>query len=116
MYQGGRDFASPAVSIEPRLDGSLGWTRTNDQRINSPTLYRLSYQGTENQEGRAFSWSAPRASSNPCRSATYVSETLTLIYVSGRSLPASRLQTGPILTLVPSTLESSSSSVNGGSS
>ena len=29
--------------------GSLGWTRTNDQRINSPTLYRLSYQGTENQ-------------------------------------------------------------------
>ena len=31
--------------------GSLGWTRTNDQRINSPTLYRLSYQGTENQEG-----------------------------------------------------------------
>ena len=27
--------------------GSLGWTRTNDQRINSPTLYRLSYQGTE---------------------------------------------------------------------
>ena len=31
--------------------GSLGWTRTNDQRINSPTLYQLSYQGTENQEG-----------------------------------------------------------------
>src|SRR3569832_2216344 len=27
--------------------GSLGWTRTNDQRINSPTLYQLSYQGTE---------------------------------------------------------------------
>ena len=27
--------------------GSPGWTRTNDQRINSPTLYRLSYQGTE---------------------------------------------------------------------
>ncbi len=33
------------------LNGSLGWTRTNDQRINSPKLYRLSYQGTENQEG-----------------------------------------------------------------
>src|SRR5688572_23140260 len=45
--------------------GSLGWTRTNDQRINSPTLYRLSYQGTENQEGRAFSWLPLPASSNP---------------------------------------------------
>src|SRR6185503_12583804 len=32
------------------MDGSLGWTRTNDQRINSPTLYRLSYQGTESLE------------------------------------------------------------------
>jgi hypothetical protein len=35
--------------IPLELVGSLGWTRTNDQRINSPTLYRLSYQGTENQ-------------------------------------------------------------------
>lgn len=24
----------------PDLIGSLGWNRTNDQRINSPTLYR----------------------------------------------------------------------------
>ena len=31
------------------MDGSLGWTRTNDQRINSPTLYQLSYQGTESK-------------------------------------------------------------------
>jgi hypothetical protein len=27
--------------------GSPGWTRTNDQRINSPTLYRLSYRGVD---------------------------------------------------------------------
>jgi hypothetical protein len=39
---------APDMRREPiQLDGSLGWTRTNDQRINSPTLYRLSYQGTE---------------------------------------------------------------------
>ena len=31
--------------------GSPGWTRTNDQRINSPTLYQLSYRGN----GREFS-------------------------------------------------------------
>ena len=35
--------------------GSLGWTRTNDQRINSPTLYRLSYQGTESLKEGAHS-------------------------------------------------------------
>ena len=29
------------------LDGSPGWTRTNDPRINSPMLYQLSYRGTE---------------------------------------------------------------------
>jgi hypothetical protein len=27
--------------------GSPTWTRTRDLRINSPSLYRLSYQGTE---------------------------------------------------------------------
>src|ERR1022692_1468352 len=27
--------------------GSPGWTRTNDQRINSPTLYQLSYRGVD---------------------------------------------------------------------
>ena len=36
-------------ALTGKESGSLGWTRTNDQRINSPTLYRLSYQGTENQ-------------------------------------------------------------------
>ena len=41
--------------------GSPGWTRTNDLRINSPTLYRLSYRGTE-KEGGAFSWQAVAAS------------------------------------------------------
>src|SRR5450631_3803953 len=29
------------------LIGSPGWTRTNDQRINSPTLYQLSYRGVD---------------------------------------------------------------------
>ena len=27
--------------------GSPSWTRTNDLRINSPSLYRLSYRGSE---------------------------------------------------------------------
>jgi hypothetical protein len=35
-----------AVIRDGTVDGSPGWTRTNDQRINSPTLYRLSYRGT----------------------------------------------------------------------
>ena len=30
--------------------GSPSWTRTSDLRINSPSLYRLSYQGTEDQD------------------------------------------------------------------
>lgn len=34
------------LKIFAGLVGSPGWTRTNDQRINSPTLYRLSYRGT----------------------------------------------------------------------
>ena len=43
--------------------GSLGWTRTNDQRINSPTLYQLSYQGTEKKtcKVRATKTTCPRA-------------------------------------------------------
>ena len=38
------DTAGSVVPEEPELSpcfyGSLGWNRTNDQRINSPTLYR----------------------------------------------------------------------------
>src|SRR5262245_49754796 len=34
--------------------GSPGRTRTSDQRINSPSLYQLSYRGTVSQAGRAF--------------------------------------------------------------
>jgi hypothetical protein len=30
-----------------KANGSPGWTRTNDQRINSPTLYQLSYRGVD---------------------------------------------------------------------
>ena len=33
--------------------GSPCWTRTNDLRINSPSLYRLSYQGTR---PRLYTW------------------------------------------------------------
>ena len=29
------------------MDGSPSWVRTNDLRINSPSLYRLSYRGIE---------------------------------------------------------------------
>ena len=29
--------------------GSPTWARTRDLRINSPSLYRLSYQGTEKE-------------------------------------------------------------------
>ena len=49
-------------SVEPEeaelsdcLNGSPGWTRTNDPRINSPMLYQLSYRGTE------FRLPAPRS-------------------------------------------------------
>jgi hypothetical protein len=36
-----------SVVNELRMVGSPGWTRTNDQRINSPTLYQLSYRGAD---------------------------------------------------------------------
>ena len=32
-----------------REDGSPSWARTNDPRINSPLLYRLSYRGVQEQ-------------------------------------------------------------------
>ncbi len=33
------------ADASPCLFGSPTWTRTRDLRINSPSLYRLSYQG-----------------------------------------------------------------------
>ena len=48
--------------------GSPGWTRTNDQRINSPTLYRLSYRGTGSRDprkGANFAVCTGPASRNP---------------------------------------------------
>jgi hypothetical protein len=39
----GRECASKIrgdVALGATRSGSPGWTRTNDQRINSPTLYR----------------------------------------------------------------------------
>src|ERR1035441_7436089 len=35
------------VLVLKGIIGSPGWTRTNDQRINSPTLYQLSYRGVD---------------------------------------------------------------------
>ena len=35
------------MSVFNRLGGSPTWARTRDLRINSPSLYRLSYRGTE---------------------------------------------------------------------
>ena len=36
----------PGVTAETPVDlGSPSWARTNDLRINSPSLYRLSYRG-----------------------------------------------------------------------
>jgi hypothetical protein len=32
---------------QPLFIGSPTWTRTRDLRINSPSLYRLSYQGID---------------------------------------------------------------------
>src|SRR5450830_1057057 len=41
----------PRVTTRPLLftacSGSPTWTRTRDLRINSPSLYQLSYQGSE---------------------------------------------------------------------
>ena len=47
---------APASSQAIVFIGSPGWTRTNDQRINSPTLYQLSYRGTGEgiAKGREF--------------------------------------------------------------
>ena len=39
--------------------GSSGWTRTNDLRINSPTLYQLSYRGSAGYGGAAYSKADP---------------------------------------------------------
>ena len=46
--RGSREPATAWVVLmkASKTDGSPGWTRTSDLRINSPTLYRLSYRGT----------------------------------------------------------------------
>ena len=37
----------PTLARKPLNSGSPTWTRTRDLRINSPSLYRLSYRGIE---------------------------------------------------------------------
>ena len=41
------------------LGGSPSWARTNDLRINSPSLYRLSYRGSESP--LFYPFSTPRS-------------------------------------------------------
>ena len=38
-------FVGPVLRSGLEMLGSPTWTRTRDLRINSPSLYRLSYQG-----------------------------------------------------------------------
>ena len=46
--------------------GSPTWTRTRDLRINSPSLYQLSYWGMENR--KALNYIDPRESASICPS------------------------------------------------
>ena len=54
--------------VSGREDGSPGWTRTNDQRINSPLLYRLSYRGTGSCGRARIVGQAPRGRQEKGRS------------------------------------------------
>jgi hypothetical protein len=42
------------AAVSEGVIGSPGRTRTSDQRINSPSLYQLSYRGTEPFAGRGI--------------------------------------------------------------
>ena len=46
-YSNGRKEKGLTQCVSPFNFGSPTWTRTRDLRINSPSLYRLSYQGIE---------------------------------------------------------------------
>jgi Phage integrase family len=54
------DVDSEDVDASDCLIGSPGRTRTSDQRINSPSLYQLSYRGTEPVAGRGILDDDPR--------------------------------------------------------
>jgi hypothetical protein len=42
-----RKCEGPPRRVALAINGSPTWTRTRDLRINSPSLYQLSYRGTE---------------------------------------------------------------------
>ena len=44
---GGTKYKKACIAAGLAVSGSPTWTRTRDLRINSPSLYRLSYQGIE---------------------------------------------------------------------
>ncbi len=56
--------------------GSPSWTRTSDLRINSPSLYRLSYQGIvdANQQERDCSTNHSNHQNNPVLSSRRVAQ------------------------------------------
>src|SRR6266576_800580 len=45
--------------------GSPTWARTRDLRINSPSLYQLSYRGNDADEASNYSFSAQIGSTQP---------------------------------------------------
>ena len=62
------DLQSAEVTNASRSPtGSPRWIRTTDLRINSPSLYRLSYQGIvdANQQERDCSTNHPNHQNNP---------------------------------------------------
>src|SRR5438552_16766775 len=49
------------------LNGSPTWARTRDLRINSPSLYQLSYRGNDADEALNYSFSAQIGSTKHAR-------------------------------------------------
>ncbi len=47
ILEWGWQMKKPRIAARLYLSGSPTWTRTRDLRINSPSLYRLSYQGID---------------------------------------------------------------------
>ncbi len=62
---GARDFSDARHGLARcERNGSPSWARTSDLRINSPTLYQLSYRGAQ-QQGRRIAAGRPRARIRP---------------------------------------------------
>ena len=83
----GLEGICPQTRMDTRDFGSPSWTRTSDLRINSPSLYRLSYQGIvdANQQERDCSTNHSNHQNNPV--------------LSSRRLAQSALKTDVKMTL-----------------